>query len=278
MADFVYPPFTLFAFGPLSLLPPRLAYAVWDIACAALFTHAARPYLKGAPLLLPIALPASFVCADFGQSGLVFGALWLYAFRGYSWAAALLTFKPHLGALAAFRYMKPWRPLAVLVALAIASQITFGGWDGFLAQVVGNQTTMLHKGRFITWILLGVTPLVGYPWWGWLFYAVAGGVLVSRNFNVWTAATAALLISPYGFHYDMPVATLGMALLMIPSTGWRFALLGVGVVSPILVGLIGAWFIPPILLAVLWVQVSPQDDLRMKKSVSAESTTRLSLT
>jgi hypothetical protein len=69
-----------------------------------------------------------------------------------------------------------------------------------------------------------------------------------------------------------------MALLMIPSTGWRFALLGVGVVSPILVGLIGAWFIPPILLAVLWVQVSPQDDLRMKKSVSAESTTRLSLT
>jgi hypothetical protein len=47
-------------------------------------------------------------------------------------------------------------------------------------------------------------------------FGLAAAVLLVRNFNVFTAATATFL--PYGFHYAMPVVCLGFATLIV--TRW----------------------------------------------------------
>ena len=57
---------------------------------AGLFYWAARPYCpKGFPPILVVLTPAALTCYTFGQTGLLFGALWLLAFRG-KWAAVAL--------------------------------------------------------------------------------------------------------------------------------------------------------------------------------------------
>lgn len=263
LVTFVYPPFVLFVAAPLSLLPVKIAYFVWNAAGAILFVHAARPYLPHCvPALLPLALPASLTCLAFGQYGLIYGALWLYAFRGIGWAAALLTFKPHLGLLAAPRYLADARslilPALVFVGLVTSSAAIFGldAWVGFFRQVFGSQTSLLANETLPGWKVIGVAPLYGYNVWGWAAFAVCATHLLVRDFNVWTAATATFLISPYGFHYDMTVASLGfvLALLRKPPP-WQFAFLALALLAPLLVRQVGTWFMPPILLAALWALV-----------------------
>ena len=109
----------------------------------------------------------------------------------------------------------------------------------------------------------GVSPAIGYGLSGWLLFAAVATYLLSRSANVFTAATAALLISPYGFLYDMPVACLGFILAIYSHWDMlsrldRTALI-VGFLAPIIV-LLGTWWIPPILLWALWVQIRLPSD------------------
>jgi hypothetical protein len=75
---------------------------------------------------------------------------------------------------------------------------------------------------------------------------------------VFTAATASFLVSPYAFHYDMPVASLGFGLLVFGH--WREMPIGhripvaLGFLSPV-IAMIGAWWMPPLLLWSLWTQI-----------------------
>ncbi len=95
---FPYTPHALLIAVPLSYLPLTVSFFAWQAISAALFYVAARSHLPdGMPPLLAILTPSAIVNVTFGQNGLFFGALWLFAFGGSALAAAMLTIKPHLG-------------------------------------------------------------------------------------------------------------------------------------------------------------------------------------
>ena len=260
-AGFLYPPYALLVFAPLALLPFVLSYIAWVVLTAAFFFWAARHCLpKGFPSLLVLLTPGALMCIHFGQTGFLIGGLWLLAFRG-SWASvAMLTFKPHLGILSALT-LRSWPALGKTIALCLllvaASVILFGwsSWVGLLQNLASHGSDLATRRR---WNFVGVSPGIAYGIIGWLPFAMAAGLMLMRNFNVFTAATAALLISPYGFAYDMPAASLGIGLAIWGhwhALAWskRLALM-LGFLSPTLASL-GVWWIPPILLWTLWVQV-----------------------
>lgn len=254
---FPYPPHALFLYVPFALLPFLAAWAVYNLYGLALFLLAARHYLpKGFPTILALGTPATLVCVLYGQTGLIVGALWLWAFRGKWQAVALLTFKPHLGVLSALSLnRKTLLPtVAVVGSLILASVLVFGEWwPQFFSQVEKQSAAMSQNAK---WPYIAVGPAIGYGLAGYAVFAVAALYLLSRHVDVFSAATAALLVSPYGFHYDMPIASLGFALALYKETsGIRTLGLAVALMLPLLVQF-GAWIAPPILLWALWAQTA----------------------
>ena len=227
---------------------------------AAFFYWAARPYLPtGFPPLLVVLTPAALICMDFGQTGLLLGGLWLLAFRGKWLALALLSFKPHLGLLGVLS-LRNWQSLAkaMLFGLVLlsATAAVWGPslWVDFFNHTITHAAEMGIRKR---WFFAGVTPAIGYGMLGWIPFAVAGGLLLARNVNAFTAATASFLISPYGFHYDMTVACLGLGLIIFSNWNdmpFKHRLpMALGFLSPV-IALLGVWWVPPILMWALWAQ------------------------
>nr|WP_283938313.1 glycosyltransferase family 87 protein [Sphingomonas brevis] len=258
---FPYPPHALFAFLPFAILPYIPAYLAWNVATAAFFYWAARPCLpKGFPPILSILTPAALICVDFGQTGLAFGGLWLLAFRGRWAAVALLTVKPHVGLLSILslrRWSAFWKTVALTIGLMLASVAAFGFalWPAFLENLIVHAEKMTAMER---WFHAGVTPAIGYGFWGWIAFAIAGALLLAKRVNVFTAATATFLISPYGFHYDMTVVCLGFGLLIFSE--WHAMPIrhripiALGFLSPV-IAIAGVWWMPPIIGYALWAQV-----------------------
>jgi hypothetical protein len=265
--DFPYPPHALFLFLPFAWLPLKPAFLAWDLFSAVLFFLAARPYMpKGLPAILAIISPAALINANFGQTGLVGGSLFLFAFKGIGLAAAALTFKPHLGILLIPRLLGDRKALTTAIIgtaiLAVSSAMLFGGWFDFPQHVRESQGDMLIERSAFSWLLLGTTPMIGYGVWGWVLFAAGGLYFVARCYNVFTAGTATFLISPYGFHYDMAVVCLGFGILLFTfweeMPPWHRTAASLGFLSPVLVGL-GTWLVPPILLVGLLVQTEWMD-------------------
>jgi hypothetical protein len=260
--NYSYPPLALFVAAPFGLLPRNWSFVAWDAMSLALFAVAARPFTQGFPAWVALLSPASVVCLLFGHYGLLVGALWLLAFSGRPWAAGLLTIKPQIGGLALFRFIRSPRGLlfaGLTVGVAVAASIGLFGlaaWREFLTTTASFQMRFVLTGS--TKVLTQqVTPLGGYGWIGQLLFAGAAIALLSRNFNVFTAATATFLISPYGFHYDMPVVCLGFAWTIANCSNemsmWEKSVCVFGYLSPAIVSG-GSWFVPPILLLGLVVQ------------------------
>lgn len=254
---FPYPPHALFLYLPFAPLPFHAAWAVFNLYGLALFMLAARPHLpQDFPPLLAICSPAVLICVIFGQTGLVVGALWLWAFSGRWPAVALLTFKPHLGILSVLSLSRrAILPAAMLAgAIILASVAVFPQWWAHLPDQLVRQSGQI--GQRARWDSIGVGPAIAYGFVVWGVVAVAALYLLRRDPNVWSAATAALLVSPYAFHYDMPAASLGFALaLWKERNALRIVLLTLALWLPVLVQF-GAWIAPPILLGALWVQTS----------------------
>ena len=259
-AIFPYPPHALFIFLPFALVPYIPAYVTWNIVTGALFLWAARPYLPtGFPSILVILTPAALISFNFGQTGLLFGALWLLAFRGKWAAVALLTFKPHLGVLSILS-LRGWRAFVAAALLTVGilsiSVIIFGPglWQTFFTGSIEHADKIATMTR---WLFAGVTPAIGYGLWGWIAFAIVGAMLLAERVNAFTAATASFLISPYGFHYDMPVACLGFGLLIFSH--WRDMPIrhripiAIGFLSPVIAHA-GAWWMPPLIGWALWAQ------------------------
>lgn len=258
--SFIYPPHALFFFLPFGLLPYFPAYLAWNAATAGFFYWAARPYVpRGLPAVLAVLTPAALICMDFGQTGLLFGGLWLLAFRRKWAAVALLTFKPHLGFLSILS-LRSRRAFAYTVLLAlglvVVSALLFGSalWLAFVDHSIsqaGKITTMKR------WLFAGVTPTFAYGTWGWVAFAIVGALLLAERVNVFTAATATFLIAPYGLHYDMPVVCLGFGLLI--NEHWRDMPIRhriptvIGFLSPV-IAIGGAWWMPPLIGWALWAQ------------------------
>jgi 2-dehydro-3-deoxyphosphogalactonate aldolase len=215
---------------------------------------------KGFPLILAICSPATLFCLLLGQSGLFVAALWLLAFRGRWWAVAAISIKPHVGLLSILG-LKGWPDLAraaiLTLLLILTSALVFGPdvWTDF-AKALHEQWARI--GVREQWYVMGVSPAIGYGLWGWLMFALLAGFLLLKNVTPFTSATAAMLISPYGFHYDMAVACFGFAITIYCHWAdmrpfYRAILVGAFLTPVIVNG--GTWFAPPILLAALWIQV-----------------------
>jgi hypothetical protein len=260
---YLYPPHTLFFAVPISFLPYFIAYWGFQLASVILFALAARPYSpKGFPTLLACLTPAALINVGFGQVGLAFGALWLWAFSGSATASALLTFKPHLGFLVAIEAGRRRQLLltsAIVIGLIALSMIVFGisAWRAWIDQALVFHLHDLAPRNYGEWMNKLTTPYLGYGLVGWLLFAAAAIALLARQFDVFTAATATFLITPYGLHYDMPVVCLGFGLLLFMEwremPAWQTLTAALAFLVPLLVGA-GTWFASPILLAGLFVQ------------------------
>lgn len=270
--NFTYPPHALLLFMPFSLLPAVPALIVWNAFSIALFYWAARPLMpKGLPSILALLVPPVFINANFGQTGLISAALFLIAFRGGGLAAAALTFKPHMGFLVIAALLRDRRALAVAVGatliLILSSALLFGGWDDFVRHAREYQAGKLFNHSQASWVLQATTPMIGYGIGGWILYGSGALYILSRNFNVFSAATATFLISPYGLHYDMAAVSLGFIILIFTKWDvmpvWHKAVATLAYLSPALVGF-GTWLVPPILIAGLLVQSEWLEGLRLK--------------
>ena len=260
---FPYPPHILFIAVPLSLLPLKFSFFLWQATSAALFYVAARPYVpKKLPRALVLLTPAAVINVTFGQVGFFYGALWLFAFAGSSVAAALLTFKPHLGVLIAAEVARRRHLLFTCLlagSIICLSAMVFGldAWRASILGAVSQQIGLLSSTDVLKWYYQMTTPYLGYGLIGWVAFAAAAVLLLVRNFNVFSAATAAFLIAPYGFHYDMTVVCLGFGILLFERwrsmPPWQTLACALAFLSPVLVS-VGTWVVPPLLLAGLYIQ------------------------
>ncbi len=258
-----YPPHALLIAVPLSLLPLSAAYVVWQSISAAMFYVAARPFApQGFPKILAVLTPAALVSILFGQVGLFYGALWLFAFSGSAIAAACLTFKPHLGALVGvevIRRRQIIKTVAIFVSLVIASMLIFGieSWRLWIVGSANHQLADLTIRPFGLWRFQMVTPFLAYGLIGWGLFAAAAIYLLMKRFDVFTAATAAFLIAPYGFHYDLTVVSLGVGLLLFQNwrtmPAWQVFVSAAVFLLPLIIAL-GTWVASPILLLGLYIQ------------------------
>ena len=255
-----------------------VAFWAWQSVSAALFYFAARSYLPPRfPTLLAVLTPAAAVNIQFGQVGLFFGALWLFAFSGSAFAAAALTFKPHLGALVAFDVVRSKRLLrtviwGALIFAAVTAVFGFHIWQAWLTGAAARQLGDLTStdNPFGVWAYQMTTPYFAYGMVGWALFASAAIFLLVQRFDVFTAATAAFLIAPYGFHYDMTVVCLGFGLLLFRRwrtlPAWQTFICAVAFMIPLLVAF-GSWIASPLLLVGLYVQtrnpIVGQDDWRV---------------
>ena len=257
---FSYPPQSLLLFAPIGALPLGVSFWTYQAIGVVLFLIAARPYIpKDFPVLLLLS-PAALISIAFGQSGLLFGALWLLSFNGSSAALAALTFRPQLGWLAGIESIRRGtivRTISILMVIVAITTALFGAdvWQLWLKQLAIHSEFL--RSDFIFYRQMPV-PRQGYGVAGWVLFGAGALYFLSRSFNVFTAATATFLISPHGLHYDMTVVCFGCAILLFES--WdkshflQRAALTLGFLSPGLV-YFGTWFGPPILLVALHAQV-----------------------
>jgi len=262
--NFTYPPHSLFLFWPLSYLPAYVSWVTWSVLSLAFFWVAAKRALPpGLPSFLAVLTPATVFCLNFGQTSLIAGGLFLLAAGGSGVAAGLLTFKPQLGFLAAplllLKGRKPvWIAITTTIVLIILSQLIFGGWKDFVEHASGYQAGQIFdEEKKNIWYIIGTTPAMGYGRLGMVIYMLVATIVLVRNFNVWTAATATFLISPYGFHYDMSVVTIGFVILLHSYWNrmslWQRLVASLVFLAPVIVQF-GTWWIPPIVLLGLFIQ------------------------
>jgi hypothetical protein len=261
--NFTYPPHSLFLFLPFSFFTPVAALILWNIVSVIFFWWAARPLIpKGMPTIYALLSPAALINLNYGQTGLISAGLFLMAFRPNGFAAAVLTFKPHLGFLVIPAVLRSRRAFVTTIiatlALVVVSALAFRNWAAFFEHALGFQGKMLIDQTQDLWLFLGTTPAIGYGIWGWLLFAAGGAYFLARNYNVFTAATATFLIAPYGLHYDMAAVCLGFAIMLysrwdeMPRSD--IAAASLAFLTPLLVVYGTTWLVPPLLLWGLAVQ------------------------
>jgi hypothetical protein len=264
-----YPPHMLLVFVLLSMLPLTPAFLIWNVVSASLFSWAARPYMRGLPATLAVLTPAGCVSLIFGQTGLLIGALWLMAFRGYPWAVGLLTLKPHIGWISALTLNSSKKFLiacASATALLLLTAVFFPSTFTAFPEALHRQAALIGSKRYGIWYLQVVSPSFAYGTLGWVIFGGAAAFLLSKRFNVFTAATASMLIAPYAIHYDMTVACLGMILALSGERRPVFQFLLIfGFVTPYLIMWGSTWFAPPLILGALYAQVFAEQEPKSEK-------------
>ncbi len=238
-----YPPSFALLVAPLSILPYTAAFLVFIGATVALYLwliHAILPDRRA--LIAALAFTASFVDALGGQNGflstaLLGAGLLLLGSRPVVAGVllGLLTYKPHLGILVPFLLLAGgyWRSIASAVAtalvLALAAGLAFGfeSWIAFW-QHLPVASTYLREGAlpwdkmtsfFAAARLLGADEISAGILHGVVALAVAVlSILAWRrrgehDLRVALAVTAATLVSPFIYDYDLVLLAIPIAIL-----------------------------------------------------------------
>lgn len=277
MQNYSYPPHALFIAVPFAVLPYWPAFVLFSLGGAALFVWAARPYVPFAPILA-VLTPAAALNLWNGHYGLFIGALWLIFFRYLhdrpgraGFAAAALTFKPHMGLFIALAALTERRTFIVAalatVLLVVASVAAFGpsSWYGFFIETAAAQADILTRegGDFYFKMMPSAYVAFGRGGVAWVAQAVASIAAIAmlvraRRTDAFTLATATFIVVPYVFVYDMTVVCLGFAILLWRDwetmRGWEKLVLTAAFFVPDL-SLLVQPVVPPILLAAFTVQL-----------------------
>lgn len=238
----LYPPHALFAILPLGLLPYLWAYALWCLGTLGLYLAAVLGRSWADPRAWALALaPATLVCLFMGQNGLLTAALLVGGLRLVDRRPllagvllGLLCFKPQLGllvpvALAAAALWRPFLGASVTVIAVLAlSLVVFGAdsWIAYWETTTGYQAGLANEsgGLFLN---IAATPYIaarilglGAPWLLpvhalFALPAVAGVALAfrrpaERRLQIAVLLAAVLLVSPYGYHYDLPLVSVAV--------------------------------------------------------------------
>lgn len=249
-----YPPHTLLLAVPFGLFSYPVALALWTVAGAGLFMHAARPYLRrvGLPMAIALILPASVVNIWAGHYGFLVGALGLYGWRFLDRNPALagvffgiMTIKPHLGILVAMVLVarREWTAIGyaagttALLAFVSGSVFGFDLWPTYLLKMLlfqadlftGETTRSFHHMMPTTSaaiLLLGYSETAAKVWQAFSALLAVAVVLEALRRRVDTldlgliASTAVFLVVPYAFNYDLTVVSLAALIGMARASQW----------------------------------------------------------
>ena len=237
-----YPPTYLFAIWPLGWLPFGAAQLVWDLAGLALFLWAVFGRdLRTTLLPFVVLAPATVIALAYGQnglliSGLIVGGLRVMRTRPMLGGVllGLATIKPQLGILipVALIAARQWRVLGAAACAAIGlaglSVLAFGVamWPAWLETVSGHAgwlAAAVNDYRKPT--VLATLSLLGAP------AAVARGVQAGvtagviaviwfcfrrgvSDLSIAAVESGTFLAMPFVFHYDLPMLTNAVLLLV----------------------------------------------------------------
>jgi len=262
--NYSYPPITFPIAALLSFLPYPVALITWQVAGAAFFTWAAKPWWPrtAGPVWLAVLTPAALLNLWAGHYGFFIGGLFLLGWRqvelGRSTLAGicfgLMLIKPHLAVLVplALAMKREWRTIgaaAVTVAVLVAASAWAYGvqpWIGFLFGTSKVQAGLINGGANF-FALMSTSPAtaalaVGGGWRMAVIvqsaFAAAGlwMVIVAglrnaplRSYALLTATTT-FLVLPYAFNYDLTVPMIAALTIMQAadrsSMDWRLAFYG----------------------------------------------------
>lgn len=246
-----YPPTFLLAVLPLGLMPYIAAFAAFSAGGVALWAALVRR-IAPAPRfwIVAAAMPAGLINFFHGQNGFITAALAGFALLlletqpiAAGVLIGLLAIKPHLAilfpvALIASRNWRTFAAAAVTSVVFTAVSIAAFGWPTVTAFIHDMPSAgMLIDEGILPWGMmpspyvfalgLGLPKLLAM-----VLQAIVAAGAVYAVWRVWrdpharfaaraaTLLTAALLMSPYVFYYDMTWAGLAVGLLSAGKTGF----------------------------------------------------------
>ena len=282
-----YPLFTLPAFWPLAELPYFVALAMWTFGLFAIFAGVVLSQIERSErpwtLLVLMLAPACLINAVGGQNGFVSAALLL---GGVLWldrrptAAGvlfgLLAFKPHLGLVLPFALLA----LGATVMLLVGGSIALFGiepWHRYFEVTGAYQVLLLEKFHgFYTTMMASVfagARTFGLPYEAAMTIqiALAVPVLIAACLAVrrttdpcrraLVLASAAPLLTPYAFNYDLTALSAALVWMLAGRLSWPAAwrpLAFLAYISPVAMMPLqaqGVGLMPPVLAAVFLVSL-----------------------
>lgn len=304
-SEWSYPPPMLLVGVPFTYLSLSAAHVVWTIVTPALLAVALR--IGGASFALcalMIVSPAAMMNMVFGQNGaltasLLIGGLIISDRRALLGGAiiGLLIIKPHAALLAPVCFLAARNYAAFVSAglsvcfVALASFLAFGPevWIGFfqvtaplMVSILEEQPLSMYQISGISVFLLARTLGADVPM-AYGVQALVAMVMIAATWSMWRRSTsepllrvaatgvATILVTPYGYTYELFYLTLA-GLLLAMRTEWRsvsaILILILSWLWPAIAGMVTNFFLPltPFVAAfILWacwraLRASPHED------------------
>ncbi len=258
--DWIYPPTVLLIGVPLSFLPLFSAFLVWDAGSLFVAIFLLRwSRLSWPVLLVGLLAPASWRSLELGQWGIITGAMviagLLAATRHPVRAGILLglvTLKPQQGIIVPIAWLAAgfWRAIALasitfgLLALAVILWLGPHAWSLFFTNSSAMARELLNAppgqaymstGISVFWMCRTMGATVALAYQGQILATLIAVILTylawrkpdaNRLARVAFTACASLLVTPYGYNFDLIGFSIAIAII-VSNNGWRVRLVDV---------------------------------------------------